>query len=202
MAREGFLTRLRRRRGVPFTGMQKLALVVVVAGVVGALGMVGLLAFRQSQIKFFMDVPATIAALEEHCDVSSKTRIWTYETVSSMACAETEGFLSSNADRQFRVTRAGTVTLTYEASGLVQSVTMPMAAFEQDKLVPGGKVMIYVNPNRLNEVKTEITWSDLMRSLLVMTGSIVTALLGMILYRFATPVPAQGCAPPPGRAGI
>lgn len=192
MARKGFLTRLRRRSGVPLTGMQKLALVLVLVGVLAALAVVGLLAFRQSQIKFFMDVPATIADIEEHCDVSGKTKLGTYETITSMSCSETDGFVNSNAGREFRVTRAATVTLAYEASGLAQKVKLPSSAFEPEKLVRGGTVMIYVNPNRLNEVKTDITWADLMRSLLFMTGSIVVALLGMILYRLAAPVLRNG----------
>ncbi len=189
MAREGFLKRFLQRR-TPLTGVQKLALALVLAGVVGALGIVGLLAFRQSQIKFFMDIPATVTEIEEHCDVAGTSQTGT-STVTSMSCDDTGTFLNNNAGQTFKVVRAGTVTLSYQASGLPQTVKLPTSAFDPGKVVKGGSVMVYVNPNRLNEVKTDITWADLVRSMLVMTGSIVLALLGMILYRLAAPVPKK-----------
>ncbi len=108
-------------------------------------------------------------------------------TVTSMSCDDTGTFLNNNAGQTFKVVRAGTVTLSYQASGLPQTVKLPTSAFDPGKVVKGGSVMVYVNPNRLNEVKTDITWADLVRSMLVMTGSIVLALLGMILYRLAAP---------------
>lgn len=174
---------------MPLTGVQKLALVLVLVGVVSALGIVGLLAFRQSQIKFFMDVPATITELDEHCDVTGKLQAGTGETITSMDCDAAGNLLNNNSGQTFKVVRAGTVTLSYQASGLEQKVKLPTSAFDPEKLAQGGKVMIYVNPNRLNDVKTDITWGDLVRSLLFMTGSIVLALLGLILYRMAAPVP-------------
>jgi len=191
MAREGILKRFRRRRAIPLTGVQKLALALVLVGVISALGIVGLLAFRQSQIKFYMDVPATITELDEHCDVTGKLQAGTGETITSMDCDAAGNLLSNNSGQAFKVVRAGTVTLSYQASGLEQKVKLPTSAFDPEKLAPGGKVMIYVNPNRLNDVKTDITWGDLVRSLLFMTGSIVLALLGLILYRMAAPVPVQ-----------
>lgn len=187
MARRGILSRLRAKLHMRLTRMQKVALFLVVAGFAGVLTVVGLLVLRQSQIKIFMDVQATVTAIDEHCNVMGKTANGTFEAVRTMACADTDAFVSANAGQELRVMREGFVTLGYEASGLPQSVKLPTSAFDPGKLAMGAKVLIYVNPNRLNEVKTDVTWADLIRALLVMSGCVVIALLGLLLFRLLPP---------------
>ena len=187
MARRGILSRLRAKLHVRLTGMQKFALLLVLAGFAGVAMVVGLLVLRQSQIKFYMDVNATVTAIDEHCNVLGKAANGTFEAVKTLPCADTDDFLSANAGQELKVAREGFVTLAYDASGLPQSVKLPTSAFDPGKLVPGGKVMIYVDPNHLNEVKTDVTWADLIRALLVMAGCVVIALLGLLLFRLLPP---------------
>lgn len=184
MARLPILSRLWALRQVKFTRLERFALALVVIGLATTLALPGMLLLRQWRVETFMEVQATVKALEERCNLLGKTVSGKFELVKTTACAEADVFLASNAADDWKVTREGVVTLDYVASGLSQSVTLPTTRFDADSLKVGASVPLHVNPNRLEDVETETTWHNFIMTLVFTLIGAGMAVVGWLLFRW------------------
>jgi hypothetical protein len=187
MAGRSLAARLWGLRQVPFSAAQKFALVLMAVGATAAAALPLSLLLRQWQVEKFMQVEARVTAVDERCNLLGKAENGRFEFVKTAACAETQVFLSSNAAEDWQVTREGFVTLDYVASGLAQSVTLPAARFDAENVAVGRTLTLHVDPNHLDQVETETTWSGFLRTMLFTLVSAGVAALGWFLFRWLTP---------------
>lgn len=158
--RRSLLARLWSLRGQPFTRAQRMALGLMTLGILFAVALPLLLVMRQWQVERFLQVDATVTALDLPPPVQS------------------EGW---------EVSRAGRVTLTYVASGLPQTVTLEANRFDPERLVLGNTVPLHVDPNHLGQVETETTWHTFLVTVMLTVAAVGVAVLAWLLFRWLTP---------------
>jgi hypothetical protein len=157
MAEQSIWRRLWALRAQRLGGWQQFALSLMALGGAFTLMFPGMVLVRQINVSALMEVPATVVAI---------------------AAAPVDP--SGNAGLR-------TVSLTYEASGVRQNVVLAAGRFDESTLVAGGTVLLYVNPNKIDEVETGPTTRNLLMTTIFTAVAAAMAIVGWTLFRWLTP---------------
>jgi hypothetical protein len=178
-----------------FSLAQQSAILVTAFAALIAVGLPITVFGQRSRLADFMEVSAMIASVEERCDLFAKSESSFnpsgYDFIRTTSCPEANVFLASNAEEEWQIERKTLLSLDYVASGVPQTVTLDSRRFDMADVVPGGTVVLYINPNQLDEVETASTSRSLILTTILALASAAIAALGWIVFRMLTPELAE-----------